>query len=30
MNCRGHEIRQRIVRDYEIHPEAHIKLLANQ
>ena len=30
MNCRGHEIRQRIVRDYEVQPEAHIKLLANQ
>ena len=30
MNCRGHETRQRIVRDYEVQPEAHIKLLANQ
>lgn len=30
MNCRGHDTRQRIVRDYEIHPEAHIKLLTNQ
>lgn len=30
MNCRGHETRKRIVRDYEVHPEAHIKLLANQ
>ena len=30
MNCRGHEKRQRIVRDYEVRPEAHIKLLANQ
>ena len=30
MNCRGHETRKRIVRDYEVEPEAHIKLLANQ
>ena len=30
MNCRGHETRQRIVRDYKVQPEAHIKLLANQ
>lgn len=30
MNCRGHETRQRIVKDYEVQPEAHIKLLANQ
>ena len=30
MNCRRHETRQRIVRDYEVQPEAHIKLLANQ
>ena len=30
MNCRGHETRQRIVRDYEVQPKAHIKLLANQ
>lgn len=30
MNCRGHETRQRIVTDYEVHPEVHIKLLANQ
>ena len=30
MNCRGHETRQRIVRDYEVQPEAHIKLLVNQ
>ena len=30
MNCRGHETRQRIVRDFEVQPEAHIKLLANQ
>ncbi len=30
MNCRGHETRQRIVRDFEVHPKAHIKLLANQ
>jgi len=30
VNCRGHETRQRIVRDYEVKPEAHIKLLANQ
>lgn len=29
MNCRGHETRQRIVRDYKVQPEAHIKLLAN-
>lgn len=28
MNCRGHETRQRIVRDFEVQPEAHIKLLA--
>lgn len=30
MNCRGHETRQRIVTDYEVQPEVHIKLLANQ
>ncbi|CJS46466.1 Uncharacterised protein [Streptococcus pneumoniae] len=30
MNCRGHETRQRIVRDFEVQPKAHIKLLANQ
>lgn len=30
MNCRGYETRQRIVRDYEVKPKAHIKLLANQ
>ena len=30
MNCRGHETRQRIVRDYEVQPEVHIKLLANK
>jgi hypothetical protein len=30
MDCRGHKTRQRIVRDYEVWPEAHIKLLANQ
>ena len=30
MNCRGHETRQRIVRDYKVQPEAHIKLLENQ
>ena len=30
MNCRGHETRQRIVRDYKVQPEAHIKLLASQ
>ncbi len=30
MKCRGHETRQRIVRDYEVKPKAHIKLLANQ
>ena len=30
MNCRGHETRQRIVRDFEVQPEAHIKLLENQ
>ena len=30
MNCRGHVTRQRIVRDYEVQPEVHIKLLANQ
>lgn len=30
MNCRGHDTRQKIVDDYEIQPEAHIKLLANQ
>lgn len=30
MNCRGHETRQKIVQDYEIKPESHIKLLANQ
>ena len=30
MNCRGHETRQRIVQNYEVKPEAHIKLLANQ
>lgn len=30
MNCRGHETRQRIVRDYEVQPEAHSRLLANQ
>ena len=30
MNCRGYKTRQRIVRDYEVKPEAHIKLLANQ
>ncbi len=30
MNCRGNETRQRIVRDYEVQPKAHIKLLANQ
>ena len=30
MNCRGHEARQKIVADYEVQPQAHIKLLANQ
>ena len=30
MDCRGSKTRQRIVRDYEVQPEAHIKLLANQ
>lgn len=30
MNCRGHETREKIVADYEVQPEAHIKLLANQ
>ena len=30
MNCRGHETRQRIVTDYEVQPEVHIKLLKNQ
>lgn len=30
MNCRGHNLRQKIVAEYEVHPEAHIKLLANQ
>ena len=30
MKCRGSKTRQRIVRDYEVQPEAHIKLLANQ
>lgn len=30
MNCRGHKTRQRIVQEYEVQPEAHIKLLANQ
>lgn len=30
MNCRGHDTRQKIVDEYEVQPEAHIKLLANQ
>jgi len=30
MNCRGHETRQRIVIEYEVKPESHMKLLANQ
>ena len=30
MNCRGHETRQRIVRDFGVQPKAYIKLLANQ
>lgn len=30
MNCRGHKTRQSIVKNYEVKPEAHIKLLANQ
>lgn len=30
MNCRGHETRQRIVIEYEVKPDSHIKLLANQ
>ena len=30
MNCRGYKTRKSIVRDYEVKPEAHIKLLANQ
>lgn len=30
MNCRGHETRQRIAKDYEVEPKAHIKLLASQ
>lgn len=30
MDCRGHDIRQKIVNNYEVQPVAHIKLLANQ
>jgi len=30
VDCRGHETREKIVQDYKIKPEAHIKLLANQ
>lgn len=30
INCRGHVTRVKIVQDYEVQPEARIKLLANQ
>lgn len=30
MNCRGHEKRKSIVRDYQVKPEAHVKLLPNK
>lgn len=30
MNCRGTQTRERIVRDYQVTPVAHIKLLAGQ
>ncbi|MFC2584840.1 MAG: hypothetical protein ACFNVX_11620 [Lachnoanaerobaculum saburreum] len=30
MNCRGNETRQRIAKNYEVEPKAHIKLLENQ
>ena len=30
MNCRGKDTRQKIVKDYELHPVAHVQLLAGQ
>ena len=30
MNCRGTETRQRIVKEYNVKPVAHIQLLAGQ
>lgn len=30
MNCRGNKTRKKIVQDYEVKPQVHLKLLANQ